>query len=82
VQVSYEDVQPFARWAGKQLPTEADGSFAAPGGLERATYVWSNDSPPGGKQMARRPSAQASKVEQRQHGLAGWGSRYLGERSA
>jgi formylglycine-generating enzyme required for sulfatase activity len=52
VQVAYEDALAYARWAGKDLPTEAEWEFAARGGLAGKTYAWGDALRPEGRWAA------------------------------
>ena len=52
VHVAYEDAEAYAKWAGKELPTEAEWEFAARGGLEGAEFCWGDELMPGGKPHA------------------------------
>jgi sulfatase modifying factor 1 len=52
VHVAYEDAEAYAKWAGKELLTEAEWECAARGGLDGAEFIWGDEFTPGGKQMA------------------------------
>ena len=42
VNISYEDMQAYARWAGKRLPTQAEWQMAAQG-TDKRKWPWGND---------------------------------------
>ena len=52
VHIAYRDAEAYAKWAGKDLPTEAEWEFAARGGLDGAEFAWGDELTPGGEQMA------------------------------
>ena len=52
VHVAWEDVEAYGRWAGKEIPSEAEWEFAARGGLEGAAFTWGDDLLPAGRPMA------------------------------
>lgn len=52
VHLAYKDVENYAKWAGKEIPTEAEWEFAARGGLENMEFAWGSELYPDNKAMA------------------------------
>lgn len=51
VHVAYADIEAYARWACKEIPTEAEFEWAAHGGID-GEYAWGDELAPGGRHMA------------------------------
>ncbi len=71
VQVAYADAEAYARWAGLELPSEAQWEFAAHGGNDQQTYPWGAELTRGGHAMANTWQGDFPRRNSRADGFAG-----------
>ncbi|MFF5790987.1 formylglycine-generating enzyme family protein [Paeniglutamicibacter sp. NPDC012692] len=70
-QLAWTDVEAYANWAGKSLPSEAEWEFAARDGLDGATYAWGEEFTPSGRWMANTWQGEFPFQNTGQDGYAG-----------
>jgi formylglycine-generating enzyme required for sulfatase activity len=71
VHVAWADVEAYAQWVGKDVPTEAEWEFAARGGLDGAEFSWGDELTPGNRWMANTWQGDFPVANTEEDGYAG-----------
>ncbi len=71
VHVAFADVEAYARWAGKELATEAQWEWAARASNADTVYAWGDELEPGGRHMANVWQGEFPRQNLAEDGYAG-----------